>query len=187
MKTENLTKQEAEEAMKMGYAALHPQDMDRWYSEENELYYMHSHGNRGKIGEAYWEKLPVTGWRIYQPETAQHTPLPWLTRKAFENPIECIDPEDVTRKWLHNSTDIVDETGRIIAYVPFSTDTTDQGWGNNETLEKWEANTRLIVKAVNNHDALVEALKRIAFRSEGNDTFETDAQIAAAVLKQCEL
>lgn len=54
------------------------------------------------------------------------------------------------------------------------------------TEQEAEANARLIVRAVNNHDKLLLALRRIANRDEHSDVFETDKEIALEALKNAE-
>lgn len=71
----------------------------------------------------------------------QGTKGEWKQRKLFDEPIEVVTE---TRQWLSSSIDIHDETGRIICEVKYKTDTEKNGWGENETIEKWEANARLI-------------------------------------------
>ena len=84
----------------------------------------------------------------------------WEQRKLFESPI-LITSKDTGTEWYSNSIDIIDSTGRIICGVNYQTDSRNMGWGNNETIEKWEANAKLIAAAPNLLDACIEALEAI--------------------------
>jgi hypothetical protein len=73
------------------------------------------------------------------------TKAPWYIKKEFVTPITVRNV--ALGEWLHNSIYIKEWSGRNIARVDYSTDTPNMGWGDNETIEKWEANALLISKA----------------------------------------
>jgi hypothetical protein len=94
------------------------------------------------------------------------TKAPWTIRKEFESPLTV--KNDYCGEWLHNSIYIKEESGRKIAKVDYSTDTPNMGWGDNETIEKWEANSLLISKA----PLMLEMLKDILQSQESGEAFD---------------
>lgn len=64
----------------------------------------------------------------------EHTPTPWFYHAGLEGDLITCDPEGV------------------VCRIP----------NHPENAAYWEANARFIVKAANNHDALVKALEEIA-------------------------
>lgn len=67
----------------------------------------------------------------------------WKQRRLFSNPI-FIKDKNTGNEWYHNEISIVDVTGRIICDIGYKTISPNEGWGHNETIEKWEANAKLI-------------------------------------------
>ncbi len=89
------------------------------------------------------------------------TTAKWNQRRLFENSILVRDKEN-KREWYANEISITDEKGRIICNVTYATDTANNGWGHNETIEKWEANAKLIAAAPDLLDACENAFKTLA-------------------------
>lgn len=79
----------------------------------------------------------------------------WEQRKMFENSLSTIFENGY--ECCHNEISIHDSNGRVICEVNYQTDTPNNGWGKNETVEKWKANAQLISKA----PEMLEMLNRI--------------------------
>jgi hypothetical protein len=79
----------------------------------------------------------------------------WKQRRAFESALFSRF-EDGSKEFYHNQISVHDNTGRIICNVDYATDSENQGWGNNETTQKWEANAKLIAAAPDLLEALQE-------------------------------
>jgi hypothetical protein len=100
-----------------------------------------------------------------------HTPEPWLQRPMFDHPI-CTTMDCGTDVY-HNEIDVHDKSGRIICSVRYSTDSPSMGWGQNETLAKWQANAHRIVQCVNalagieDVEAFVNEAKRLMEAQNG--------------------
>jgi hypothetical protein len=77
----------------------------------------------------------------------------WKQRQTFENSLSTMFESGY--ECLHNEISIHDSNGRIICEVNYQTDTPNNGWGKNETIEKWKANAQLIATA----PKMLEALK----------------------------
>jgi hypothetical protein len=69
----------------------------------------------------------------------------WKQRQMFENPL-CTTFEN-GYECYHNEISIHDSNGRVICEVNYQTDTPTNGWGKNETIEKWKANAQLVASA----------------------------------------
>jgi hypothetical protein len=69
----------------------------------------------------------------------------WKQRQMFENSLSVMFESGY--ECLHNEISIHDSNGRIICEVNYQTDTPNNGWGKNETIEKWKANAQLIATA----------------------------------------
>jgi hypothetical protein len=82
------------------------------------------------------------------------TKAPWTVEKTLKEPILVTNGEI---EWYHSVAYIKGQDGRIVAEVSYSTDHEMMGWGHNETIKKWEANSLLISKA----PELLEMLKDI--------------------------
>lgn len=136
-KTENLTKQEAIKALEEGHKITHA----KWdsgvfiYMKDGKLYEESDLEISGFTGHE-------TGWRIVQSQPAEHTPLPWNALQ--KHPVYNTETKTSSIQ-IYGKPD-----NRLICEAEGS------------TLEEAEANATLIVKAVNNHEKLVEALKLIA-------------------------
>lgn len=140
-----LTKSEAIEAMENGAKAHLDEHSDYiFFIENGVLKCSKPHNKEGDIVGAEWfNSLPELGWSVYE-EPVKHTPLPWkITYSSTGHP------------YIYTDGRPVDGT-ECIAH-PFST------MGKEEA----EGNARLIVKAVNNHEALVNVLNdaRILIKS----------------------
>jgi len=97
-------------------------------------------------------------------KTAQRTPTPWKVS-------------------LTDDTMIVDATGREVAAI-------DGDYNNPDEWPLMEANAAFIVKAVNNHSALVEALTTLLPMAKGyahaNQVGRNGEMVAEALLKALE-
>jgi hypothetical protein len=69
----------------------------------------------------------------------------WKQRQMFKNSLSTMFESGY--ECLHNEISIHDINGRIICEVNYQTDTPNNGWGKNETIEKWKANAQLIANA----------------------------------------
>ena len=78
----------------------------------------------------------------------------WSQRKLFDSAIMVKDDNGI--EWYHNSISIIDETGRVICELDYSTDHEQQGWGHNNNIELWEANAKLIINASEMFECLLE-------------------------------
>ena len=90
----------------------------------------------------------------------KHTPEPWGLRPLFESPI--LVTYDDGQEGYTNEISVIDNTGRIIAEVCYATDSENMGWGQNETVGKWEANAARIVDCVNACAGMDDPAKEIA-------------------------
>ena len=99
------------------------------------------------------------------------TRAPWYIKKQFVTPLTISN--DDCGDWMHNSIDIKEFSGRKIAQVDYSTDTPNMGWGDNETIEKWEANSLLISKA----PEMLEMLKDIEYCRTNFDRWDEIKQL----------
>jgi len=81
---------------------------------------------------------------------AEHTPTPWSMGKGYKSPVCCL-------------SSIVSDKGNqdefIVAYVN----------GGHDTVSECGANSAFIVRAVNAHDALVEALDEMLGNCTGQN------------------
>lgn len=84
----------------------------------------------------------------------------WKQRRLFSAPI-FIKDENTGNEWYHNEISIVDVTGRVICDIRYKTISPNEGWGHNETIEKWEANAKLIAAAPEMFEALANAVRFI--------------------------
>lgn len=96
---------------------------------------------------------------------ADHTPLPWAI----------YDYGGQIPRYPKNIIEA--PTGESIAII-------EGGWPQCTQAEN-EANARFIVKAVNSHDALIEALQRLIDSTAGGDNVQIDAarQLAEHTLR----
>ena len=89
----------------------------------------------------------------------KHTKGEWKQRKLFDEPLKSVNENGCG--WIHNQIYIQGEDDRIICHVNYSTDHKDMGWGWNETIEKWEANAKLIAAAPEMLDLLIEIFDKV--------------------------
>ena len=104
----------------------------------------------------------------------------WRQRRLLSEPL-LIRSEDTGDEWYHNEINIVDNTGRVICDVDYNTISPNEGWGHNDTIEKWEANAKLIAAA----PEMFEALKSIYNDPETfNDMFGSQQDKIKSALKK---
>lgn len=84
------------------------------------------------------------------------TPRPWNLHPYYDGKPVVVTPSDGGKPWEVGSVFIA-KGEAIIAEVRFMTCT--DGWPHLSTPERMKAHADFILRAVNSHDALVEALK----------------------------
>ncbi len=90
----------------------------------------------------------------------------WTSTKVHEKPL-LVDDKVNNREWYANTCYIFDKDGRIVCEVGYQTDFKNNGYGKNETIEKWEKRFKLIAAAPEMLKALIEI-------SEGKGAYDTD-------------
>ena len=110
----------------------------------------------------------------------KHTKGEWKQRKLFDEPLKSVNENGCG--WIHNQIYIQGKDGRIICDVSYSTDHKDMGWGQNETIEKWKANAKLIAAAPEMIELLNEIFETVNLSDHSMDLYKrTESLIKKAI------
>lgn len=89
--------------------------------------------------------------------TPAHTPTPWNLHRAYDGEPLAVERENGNA--FVSAQLVIARDEKIIAEVVFRGGL-NGGWPHVDSMEEFRANAAFIVRAVNNHEALVAALER---------------------------